>query len=242
MQRIFVVALVMLTLIQLVEVDNTTRTLIVISPHQDDEWLAYAQMIKEFSQDTERRGNWRIHVVYVTKSLWPGLPDYDVRVQETKNACNYLGVVAHYLQLTEEELYDPPYDPGDYIGNTMEAEWAPILLTKLLSIADDGPIWVAYPSADDGAAHPVHGFTRNIYLAIQAAFDAEVDLQKEMEYYVRITDHVPDVIRFKCNFSWKMGYFIYFYPTQWTEIEKDPLSKEQVEWCCKWEYDVNETV
>lgn len=206
------------------------KTFAIISPHQDDEWLAYGKIMTCAMLDNLRRGNWQIHVVYVTKSLWPDLESYDVRIKEAAAMESYLRATIHYLGLTEEELFDPPYDPGDYIGDTLEDTWSPVLLETLQSI---NPDILAYPSELDASGHVVHGFARNITLDVKDEFDL-----REMEYVLRVTEH-PDGFRYYiCNQGWKLYKFMIFYPTQWAEIIKDPLAQEQVEWGCKYEYEL----
>ncbi|MGD2249576.1 MAG: PIG-L family deacetylase [Candidatus Methanofastidiosia archaeon] len=211
------------------------RTFILISPHQDDEWLAYAKLMYMMRLDNLRRDNWNINVIYVTKSLWPSFTSYQDRIDEAASACAYIGAKVHYLGLTEEELFDPPYHPDDYIGDTKETNWSPVLLSKLQEIVQNVPCWLAYPSDNDAAEHVVHGFTRNITTAIKD--DESLDISREFEYTLYVTSHPADHIYYDCNQSWKLGAFQTFYPSQWAVIEPDPIAKEMVEWACKYEYE-----
>ncbi|DBA34792.1 TPA_asm: hypothetical protein vir520_00067 [Caudoviricetes sp. vir520] len=205
------------------------KKFIFISPHQDDEWLSYGKLMSCMMLDNLRRKNFQIHIIYATKSLWPYFTSYDNRIKEAATMGAYLGAHIHYLGCTEEELFDPPYAHEDYIGDTMEGDWSPVLLENLQLI--DGDI-LAYPSELDASGHPVHAFARNITLAVKDEFD-----MREMQYTLRVTEHPPDNKYYICNQFLKLLLFTIFYPSQWAEIEPSPEAFEQVAWACRYEYE-----
>lgn len=211
---------------------------IFVSPHQDDEWLAYAKFMRTLQLDNQRRNNYSIDIVIVTKSLWPDLESYEVREAESAAAANYLGASVHYLGLTEEELFDPPYAYEDYIGDEMEGDWSPVLLDLLLRLTNGERTILAYPSELDGTGHPVHEFTRNITLAIKD--DEGLNLIREMQYTLRVTEHPENNIYYTCEPVWKAACFVEFYPSQWAVIEADPDLLELFWWCCTYEYEYYE--
>lgn len=211
---------VLILFLMLLGGDCEMRKFILISPHQDDEWLAFANLMQRLSRDSQRRYNYELHVIVVTKSLWPDLESYDVRMAETAAAMKFLNVRVHYLSLTEEELFDPPYDFENYTGDQYEAEYAQILKNKILSISGTAETWVAFPSADDAACHPVHGFTRNIYTAVRLELS---NVTREFEYLIYTTTHPEGYYYYLSDKSWKLGYFQYFYPTQWAVMEGEAL-------------------
>jgi LmbE family N-acetylglucosaminyl deacetylase len=198
---------------------------VIVSPHQDDEWLGCAQTFKNLAGPKL--------VIIVTKSLWPSNSSYGIRQLESDAAVQELGGVADYIGLNEEDLFDPPYDPLNYVGASMEATFAPVLAAQLTEFMTGKDVTnIFYPSVDDAAFHVVHGFCRNITLQALSGLGGFNIRRYEYNIYAEPTSTRRSV----CDASWKFPGFQRLYPTQWEILQKDGWAFNQVDLHCTYEY------
>jgi LmbE family N-acetylglucosaminyl deacetylase len=189
---------------------------VIISPHQDDEYLGCGQMLKTMIGTKV--------VVMVTQSLWPANSRYGIRQLESSHFARSCGAEVRYLGLKEEDLFNPPYDPLNYIGAPMEAAWAAELkaLLELLQNQKDA-LYIFYPSAPDAAGHVVHNFTRNIALSALSAMSGDIRTYEYSIYAEPVTARPM-----RCDFNSKFVGFKITYPTQWEEIKNNVWASNQV--------------
>jgi len=202
------------------------RCFIVISPHQDDEWLGCYQMLLSRSQRL-----WKKAVIYITESLYPDLREYTTRRTESQKACNYFGATYHALGLKEEQLFKKPYNQQTYIpnlGNSFQGK----LLKQIKKIQGTKDLYLAFPSSTDAEGHVVHKFARDLTLNIISSLNP----RKLIQYTIYSTEHPSNSRIIRVKNTLKYYNFKRFYPTQWSVIEKDPWALQVVQWHCNFEY------
>lgn len=193
------------------------RSLIVIAPHQDDEWIGCAYLMNTYS----RQYYGSLTTIIVAESLWPANVSYNVRKAESRRGCMFLGSGYLALGLKEEDLFNPPYDPVNYIGDALEPAWAPVLKSKIQAVTKNKVWAIAFPSAKDALGHVVHNFTRNITQSALSTLNPVEEIQYTnyslpLDPPVEKPREVPPAFE-----SVKRNGLMKFYPTQWAEFLKD---------------------
>jgi len=199
---------------------------ILISPHQDDEFLGCAHSFRKLRNSSNV-------IITVTKSMWKDLTRYGIRQIENSNSSYFLGSGLQELGLREEDLFTVPYLPENYIGESMIFEWSDVLLSFLESYtAHFTKVFFFYPSVEDAMGHVVHDFTRKITLN---ALNGLPELNYTKLVYSVYAEPIT-AKRVICDFDFKFEQFKAIYPSQWDVIKLDQWSRDQIKKHCKYEY------